>query len=121
VAAPAAAYPLDDASLIILPATRELSAGHELINGIGVAPDYYVPLTAHDLSTGHAPDIAKALTLLGGLPAPGQAARKLPVQHLPGRPADTTEKARRVSPRSAGTSPLSRDNEDCSARGSELR
>jgi carboxyl-terminal processing protease len=66
VAAPAAAYLLDDASLIILPATQELSAGHELINGIGVAPDYYLPVTAHDLSTGHDPDIAKALTLLGG-------------------------------------------------------
>jgi carboxyl-terminal processing protease len=38
VAAPAAAYLLDDASLIILPATQELSAHHELINGIGVAP-----------------------------------------------------------------------------------
>ena len=66
VAAPAAPYLLDDASLIILPARQELSARHELINGIGVAPDYYIPLTAHDLSTGHDPDIAKALTLLGG-------------------------------------------------------
>ena len=66
VAAPAAAYLLDDASLIILPARQELSARHELINGIGVAPDYYLPLTAHDLSTGHDPDIAKALALLGG-------------------------------------------------------
>ncbi|MGA2827995.1 MAG: S41 family peptidase [Streptosporangiaceae bacterium] len=66
VAAPAAAYLLDDASLIILPAKHELSANHELINGIGVAPDYYLPLTAQDLSTGHDPDIAKALTLLGG-------------------------------------------------------
>ena len=27
---------------------------------------YYPPLTAHDLSTGHDPDIAKALTLLSG-------------------------------------------------------
>jgi len=66
VAAPAAPYLLDDASLIILPARHELSAHHELINGIGVAPDYYLPLTAHDLSTGHDPDIAKALTLLSG-------------------------------------------------------
>ena len=66
VAAPAAPYLLDDASLIILPAKHELSADHELINGIGVAPDYYVPLTAYDLSTGHDPDITKALTLLGG-------------------------------------------------------
>jgi carboxyl-terminal processing protease len=62
----AAPYLLDDASLLILPATQELSANHELINGIGVAPDYYIPLTAQDLSTGHDPDIAKALTLLGG-------------------------------------------------------
>jgi hypothetical protein len=30
------------------------------------SPDYYLPLTAHDLSTGHDPDIAKALALLGG-------------------------------------------------------
>ena len=66
VAAPAAPYLLDDASLIILPARHELSAHHELINGIGVAPDYYLPLTAQDLSTGHDPDITKALTLLGG-------------------------------------------------------
>src|SRR5215472_6449884 len=66
VAAPPAAYLLDDASLLALPATQALSAGHELINGIGVAPDYYLPLTAQDLSTGHDPDIAKALTLLGG-------------------------------------------------------
>ena len=65
-AAPADAYLLDDASLIILPARHELSAHHELINGIGVAPDYYLPLTPQDLSTGHDPDIAKALTLLGG-------------------------------------------------------
>ena len=41
-------------------------ADHEIIDGIGVAPDYYLPLTAQDLSTGHDPDIAKALTLLGG-------------------------------------------------------
>jgi carboxyl-terminal processing protease len=66
VAAPAAGYLLDDGSVLGLPAKHELSAHHELINGIGVAPDYYLPLTAQDLSTGHDPDIAKALTLLGG-------------------------------------------------------
>jgi carboxyl-terminal processing protease len=66
VSAPAAGYLLDDGSVLGLPAKRELSADHELINGIGVAPDYYVPLTAQDLSTGHDPDIAKALSLLGG-------------------------------------------------------
>ena len=66
VSGPADAYLLNDASLLALPARHELSAHHELINGIGVAPDYYLPVTAHDLSTGHDPDIAKALTLLGG-------------------------------------------------------
>ena len=43
VAAPAAPYLLDDASLIILPARQELSARHELINGIGVAPGLLHP------------------------------------------------------------------------------
>jgi len=66
VSAPAAPYLLDNASLLVLPAKHELSADHELINGIGVAPDYYLPLTAQDLSTGHDPDITKALTLLSG-------------------------------------------------------
>jgi carboxyl-terminal processing protease len=66
VSAPAAGYLLDDGSVLGLPAKHELSAHHELINGIGVAPDYYIPLTAQDLSTGHDPDITKALTLLGG-------------------------------------------------------
>jgi carboxyl-terminal processing protease len=64
VAGPAASYLLDDGSVLGLPAKHEYSADHELINGIGVAPDYYLPLTAADLSTGHDPDRAKALTLL---------------------------------------------------------
>jgi carboxyl-terminal processing protease len=38
--------------------------GHELIDGIGVAPDFYIPRTARDLATGQDPDIAKALALL---------------------------------------------------------
>ena len=59
-------YLLDDASLIILPPKHAFGADHEIIDGIGVAPDYYLPVTAQDLSTGHDPDIAKALTLLGG-------------------------------------------------------
>ena len=56
----------DDQAGVVEPATQEFSAHHELINGIGVAPDYYIPLTAQDLSTGHDPDIAKALTLRDG-------------------------------------------------------
>jgi carboxyl-terminal processing protease len=62
---PAAPYLLDDASLLILPTRHAFGADHEILDGIGVAPDYYIPLTAQDLSTGHDPDIAKALTLLG--------------------------------------------------------
>ena len=65
VSAPATGYLLGDGSLLALPARHELSAGHELINGIGVAPDYYVPLTARDLSTGRDPDVTQALALLG--------------------------------------------------------
>ena len=63
---PAAPYLLDDASLLTLPAMHAMGADHEPIDGIGVAPDYYLPLTAQDLSAGHDPDITKALTLLGG-------------------------------------------------------
>jgi carboxyl-terminal processing protease len=66
VAGPADVYELDDGSLLGLPSQHELGALHEIINGIGVAPDYYLPLTAADLSNGRDPDIAKALTLLGG-------------------------------------------------------
>jgi hypothetical protein len=66
VSGPARGYVLDDGSVLLLPPLHQVEAGHEIINGIGVAPDYYVPLTAYDLSTGHDPDVAKALALLGG-------------------------------------------------------
>ncbi len=64
VAGPATPYVLNDSSVLTLPARHELAADHELINGIGVAPDYYLPRTAEDVSTGHDPDLAKALNLL---------------------------------------------------------
>jgi carboxyl-terminal processing protease len=64
VAGPAAGWALDDGSLLALPAEHELGANHELINGIGVAPDHDIPVTALDLATGHNPDIAEALALL---------------------------------------------------------
>jgi carboxyl-terminal processing protease len=66
VAGPAAGYLLHDGSALVLPAVHELSADHEIINGIGVAPDYELPLTAWDVATGHDPDIAKALAVLRG-------------------------------------------------------
>jgi carboxyl-terminal processing protease len=65
VSGPGTAFGLDDGSLLGLPVKHEVSADHEIINGIGVAPDYYLPVTAWDVSTGHDPDIAKALALLG--------------------------------------------------------
>ncbi|HEY3956606.1 MAG TPA: S41 family peptidase [Streptosporangiaceae bacterium] len=66
VAGPGLAWALDDGSTLGLPTTHDLSADHELIDGIGVAPDYYIPRTAQDMATGHDPDIAKALALLKG-------------------------------------------------------
>jgi carboxyl-terminal processing protease len=64
VAGPPTTWALDDGSTLGLPATHHFGADHELVNGIGVAPDYYIPVTAWDLATGHNPDIAKALALL---------------------------------------------------------
>ena len=66
VSGPAAAYILDDGSLLGLPSRHELGADHEMVDGVGVAPDYYLPMTAFDLSSGLDPDMAKALQLLGG-------------------------------------------------------
>jgi carboxyl-terminal processing protease len=66
VSGTATGYQLDDGSVLYLPARHELSADRELINGIGVPPDYYVPLTAQDVSTGHDPDVTKAVAVLGG-------------------------------------------------------
>jgi carboxyl-terminal processing protease len=56
---------LNDGSVLQLTTRTFLAAGHEIIDGIGVAPDYYLPLTAKDVATGHDPDIAKALAVLG--------------------------------------------------------
>jgi len=58
-------YTLSDGSVLQLTTESFLGADHEIINGIGVAPDYYVTVTAKDVATGHDPDIAKALTVLG--------------------------------------------------------
>jgi C-terminal processing protease CtpA/Prc len=57
-------WPVTGTTLLGLPAEHGVGADHEFINGIGVAPDYYIPRTAQDLATGHDPDIAKALALL---------------------------------------------------------
>lgn len=64
VAGPAYGYFLNDGSRLLLPLRHQFAADHERIDGIGVAPDYYIPLTADELSTGQDPDLAKAISLL---------------------------------------------------------
>jgi carboxyl-terminal processing protease len=64
VAGQAATWTLDDGSAINLPATHALGPNREIINGIGVAPDYVVPLTPDELSAGRDQDIIKALSIL---------------------------------------------------------
>jgi carboxyl-terminal processing protease len=64
IAGGALPWVLDDGSQLGLPPKHALGADHEIINGIGVAPGYYIPLTAWDLATGHDPCLAKALALL---------------------------------------------------------
>lgn len=55
---------LDDNSILSLPDRHHRGPDRAVVNGIGVAPDHYVPLTAKDLSTGKDPGLAKALSLL---------------------------------------------------------
>jgi carboxyl-terminal processing protease len=64
VSGPASAYVLNDNSSLLMPALHHLGPNHDAIDGIGVAPDHYVPLTAKDVSTGQDPAVTKALTLL---------------------------------------------------------
>jgi carboxyl-terminal processing protease len=47
-----------------MPTRHHLGPNREVIDRIGVAPDYYVPRTARDVSTGRDPGVAKALDLL---------------------------------------------------------
>jgi carboxyl-terminal processing protease len=64
ISGPASTYLLDDNSALGLPVLHHLGPNHETIDGSGVPADYDVPLTAHDVSTGHDPGVAKALALL---------------------------------------------------------
>jgi carboxyl-terminal processing protease len=64
VSGPANSFLLDDNSLLRIPAQHQKGAAGEIVDGIGVPPDLQIPLTAPDLSTGHDPDLAAALTLL---------------------------------------------------------
>jgi len=42
-----------------------VGAAGEIIDGIGVAPDYNAPVTPQTLSTGHDPAVDRAVGLLG--------------------------------------------------------
>jgi carboxyl-terminal processing protease len=64
VSGPAGLYLLDDGSSLLIPSLSEVGADGETIDGIGVAPDYNLPLTAAALLAGHDPDIEKAVSLL---------------------------------------------------------
>ncbi|OLE25261.1 MAG: hypothetical protein AUG49_11330 [Catenulispora sp. 13_1_20CM_3_70_7] len=57
-------YALGDGSMLAMPATHMLGAAREVVDGIGVAPDYRVPLTADDVSAGRDPAVEKAISLL---------------------------------------------------------
>ncbi|MES4905901.1 MULTISPECIES: S41 family peptidase [unclassified Streptomyces] len=62
---PAHLYALNDhTSLIRLPSQRVIGANGEIIDGIGVPPDHYAPLTAADVSTGKDPALDKATAIL---------------------------------------------------------
>lgn len=63
-AGPALLYALDDGSLIRLPSQHVVGANGEIIDGVGVPPDHYAPLTAADLSAGRDPALAEAVSLL---------------------------------------------------------
>ncbi|MGN9847404.1 S41 family peptidase [Nonomuraea sp. H19] len=64
ISGPSSAYPLDDNSVLLLPALYHLGPNREVINRIGTPPHHYVPMTAKDVSTGRDPVLAKALTVL---------------------------------------------------------
>ncbi|GHO82627.1 S41 family peptidase [Dictyobacter formicarum] len=64
VSGPAGLYVLNDGSSLIIPSLSEVGAQGELIDGIGVAPNYELPLTAKDLSAGRDPELEKAMSLL---------------------------------------------------------
>jgi carboxyl-terminal processing protease len=64
-AATVGVYTLNDGSALQLSTESYLGPDHEIIDGIGVAADYYVATTDMDVVTGHDPDIAKALAVLG--------------------------------------------------------
>jgi carboxyl-terminal processing protease len=64
VSGPGEGYALNDGSGLLLPKYHEIAANKEVIDTVGVAPDYYAPTTAADLSAGRDPGLARAVSLL---------------------------------------------------------
>ncbi|MEW9534228.1 S41 family peptidase [Microbispora sp. NPDC049125] len=64
VSGPAQPYLLSDNTLLGFPSQHHLAPNREVIDRVGVAPDFYVPPTPRDAATGRDPALAKALTLL---------------------------------------------------------
>jgi carboxyl-terminal processing protease len=58
------AYTLDDNSGLALTTKHQVAANGEVINEVGVAVDYQVPMTARDISGGRDPGMEKARSLL---------------------------------------------------------
>jgi carboxyl-terminal processing protease len=64
VSGPGEMYVLDNGTALMLPKYHEIAANKEVVNTIGVAPDYYAPTTATDLSSGRDPGLDKAVSLM---------------------------------------------------------
>ncbi|MFL6076212.1 MAG: S41 family peptidase [Mycobacteriales bacterium] len=64
VAGPADGYQLNDNSQLVFPSAHELGANRETVNGIGVPPDWFAPVTPADLSNGRDRGVDRALALL---------------------------------------------------------
>ncbi|GLW24749.1 hypothetical protein Mame01_47910 [Microbispora amethystogenes] len=66
VSGPAQPYLLGDNTLLAFPSRHHLAPGREVIDRVGVAPDYHVPPTPEDAAAGRDPALDKALALLHG-------------------------------------------------------
>jgi carboxyl-terminal processing protease len=64
ISGPAQAYLLGDNTTLGFPVQHHLGPNREVIDGIGVPPDHYAPLTPEDAAAGRDPALAKALALL---------------------------------------------------------
>ncbi|MEV4223409.1 S41 family peptidase [Nonomuraea sp. NPDC049725] len=64
ISGPAQAYRLGNHTTLSLPGKRHLGPRREVIDRIGVPPDYYAPLTPRDAAAGRDPALAQGLRLL---------------------------------------------------------